>query len=175
MKHLIWLCFLIWLPCGLLMGQSLSSSVIGASGGISQGNTISLEWTLGEIATSSIVHQEGMLTEGFHQPMLKVESTEVSLPESIENTVKTNTSLEWQVFPNPVSSVLRILLDSNETGNGTLELTNAEGALISNQMINLQQQRTDLDMQSLPSGSYYLLLRNEQGELLKTAKIFKIR
>ena len=175
MKNLIGLCFLIWLPCGLLIGQSLSSSVIGSSGGISQGKTVNLEWTLGEIATSTIVHQEGMLTEGFHQPVLKVETEAVILPETIQYPVKNITSLEWQVFPNPVSSMLRILLESNETGEGMLELINAEGALISNQRINLQQQSTDLDMQSLPSGPYYLMLRNAQGELLKTAKILKTR
>ena len=86
------------------IAQSLSPSVISSQGEVSEGNSVSLEWTLGEVAIQTIRSPGNVFTEGFHQPLLEVS-------EVVEEQVKELLVLEGYditVAPNPVRSLLEL-------------------------------------------------------------------
>jgi len=52
-----------------LFAQTLSPTVISSGGGYSTGSTVSLSWTLGELATETFINGSYILTQGFQQPV----------------------------------------------------------------------------------------------------------
>ena len=154
--------------------QAQSHNVIGPAGDISSGSSISLEWTLGELSISTINHQSGMLTEGFHQPVLVVELIETNeLPEKLVSPITSSAELQLVAAPNPVLSTLHVNLQSALEGEGQLELFSANSQLLSTQVALLDNNTTDIEMAHLAAGTYYLVLRNEQEHILKAVKIIK--
>jgi hypothetical protein len=56
----------------LVNSQSVSPSVIASAGGSSTlSNGISIDWTLGEFAVTTLTNGSITLTQGFHQPNLE--------------------------------------------------------------------------------------------------------
>ncbi len=55
--------------------QHNNQSVIAAAGNISKAGNITLEWTLGEPVIETVSTTLGLLTQGFHQPLLIVPPT----------------------------------------------------------------------------------------------------
>ena len=108
-----------------------------------------LHFTVGEMAVSRL--QNGLvLSEGFHQGYYELlVSTEETRP------------LNWEVavFPNPTINELHV-----RSGRQT----DVQGALYDNQGRLLQEQsltgeQTTFQLQQLPSGTYWLRLRDAQG------------
>lgn len=179
MKHLIHLCLCLVLLCPTLNAQDISRSVIGAAGESSQGSTITLDWTLGETATSTLNHDKGMLTEGFQQPYLQIEAIETAAIPFFKNAneeveVEHPSILQINAYPNPVSAQLWVEMSTAYSGQGFLQLLNAEGKNLLEKTINLDQEKVNLNMSSYASGSYYLIVRNADQAILKTLKITKI-
>lgn len=52
-----------------LFAQTLSPTAISSAGGYSTGTSVSLSWTLGEIATETFSNGSYILTQGFQQPV----------------------------------------------------------------------------------------------------------
>ena len=78
--------------------QSLSPTLISSAGVYAEGGDISLSYSVGEIAVTTLTTDNLVLTQGFHQPQL----TGTGMPDKIE--------LDWKVnaFPNPVQDQLNI-------------------------------------------------------------------
>ena len=53
---------------GYLFSQSISPDVVAAAGDYFSNGTISISWTLGEVATETIGNGTYTLTQGFQQP-----------------------------------------------------------------------------------------------------------
>lgn len=51
-----------------LFAQTLNPTVITTAGGYTTGATVSLSWTLGELATETLSNSNLVLTQGFQQP-----------------------------------------------------------------------------------------------------------
>lgn len=153
--------------------QTLSPSVIAAEGGTSKGESIQLEWTLGEAAVQTISSPDGVITEGFHQPSLIVEPLE---PERHVPTPETETweNLQIVVAPNPVRSTLKVQVASDEDITAQVQIVDLNGTLLQQFPANLSLDQKDVDLSSYPSGTYLLYFRKKSGELIKTFKITKI-
>ena len=176
MKHITLLCLLLMVSLYGLNAQVQGPEVIGAAGEISSGSKITLDWTLGEIATSTIDYQNGMLTEGFHQPILTVEEVEIEvLPEILQRPTSEVTELTFNAYPNPVATNLRIEIATQIEERALLLLTDLNGKTLSQQFTMLRDTTLNIDMSPYAAGSYYLVLKDEKGNILKAAKILKIR
>ena len=179
MKHITFLCLLLFVSLYGLNAQVQSHEVIGAAGEVSSGSTMTLDWTLGEIATSTINYQNGMLTEGFHQPILNVEEVEIeALPKVFQSPISEVTEvteLTFNAYPNPVATNLRIEINAQQEEPAFLLLTDLNGKALSLQRTMLKDTSLDMDMSPYAAGSYYLLLKDENGNILKATKILKIR
>lgn len=88
-------------------------------------------------------------------------------PVSVENISKETKG--FSVYPNPVSSALNIVSERSVTSTVEMVLTNMVGDVV------LQQKRQfntyELNMENLPSGFYFLTLKNE--DWIHTLKIVK--
>jgi len=74
---------------------------------------------------------------------------------------------ELIVYPNPASS--KITIESNNTQNGTLNITTILGQIILTEQYNTS--KTQIDVSQLPSGIYILQLQSKNG--LSTKKFVK--
>ncbi len=145
--------------------QTLERSVISASGDYDQGQGISLEWTVGELAVSSITTDDGMITEGFHQPVLQVEKLESGFDNDIEVTIA----------PNPVRAWLNIGVDDPEKRMLELELFDVQGKLIDRLEMDTSIENVQMDMTNFASGTYLLRIVNPaSGTLVDAFKVSKI-
>ncbi|MFH0758780.1 MAG: T9SS type A sorting domain-containing protein [Bacteroidota bacterium] len=122
MKKTLSLLFLAILTAGLLHAQKiqLAPSVLSAGGGYFEGNDISISWTLGELAVSTLTGTDLVLTQGFQQPF------------DLDVGMKKN-QVNWGIsaYPNPVGDELRIRFNIEATGDFFIEIQDVTGRLIS--------------------------------------------
>ena len=164
---------LIGLLAGLgIHAQSLSPSVIAAGGQVSKGQTIQLEWTVGEAAVQSLVSPEGLITEGFHQPTLLVEEVVIS-PPKVAGKV-TSEQLDITVAPNPVKSTLYFTLTSSLEGTAIVQVVDLWGKTLRQIETSLSFEQGEIDLSNFPAGMYMLYVRKKNGEFIKTFKITKV-
>jgi len=160
--------------CTGLSAQSLDRAVLGAAGGENRAGAVQLQWTLGETAIQTHYTDEGLLTEGFHQPELRVESPEQqALPESFRSE-QASPGLELTAFPNPTPDQLQVRLSSTREGEGQLELRSATGQRLWAEPIRLRADHQQLPMANYAAGTYYLSLRDATGRLLQILKVTKM-
>lgn len=136
--------------------QNLSPTVVNSSGGIIQNSSHSLEWSLGELAVSTLTSPANLLTQGFLQPNVTIVGTKDLFDES-----------RLAVFPNPVSDWLNLQTDIPNIK--TVQVHDVLGRLV------LQGGfQPLLDVQQLGSGTFVVSLFDKQNQFLHSFKINKI-
>lgn len=144
----------------LAQAQKLSPEVISAAGGKMQSSTISLDWTLGEMAVGRWNTPVGFTTEGFHQPVLQV----TLLPEY--------SSPKVSIAPNPVQSTLHVQLSEVPQKTLFAQLVDVQGRVLV-QRTNLGLGNTELNLSNLPAGTYFLQVLQQNGKTLEAFKVVK--
>lgn len=158
------LCFIVGGLC-YSHAQSISQEVICSDGEyVTEAQipdlSFRLEYTVGEIATETLVGSTFKLTQGFHQPSLMVVSVRDLFPE-----------LSITVFPNPTTDQVNIRL-TEDLGELHFQLFDINGKAISpvGQFNGLDQR---LDMKTFPAGNYFLHIQGVDAAKHKTFKIIK--
>ncbi len=122
MKKLISLLAAILLTAQISFSQvaTLSPTVIASAGNYAESGSISLSWTLGEIAVSTLTQGDLILTQGFQQSYV--------LPDNIELD-----PIDWQIiaYPNPVNDELSIQFDVLEPTDFWIEIQDVTGRILS--------------------------------------------
>ena len=72
------------------------------------------------------------------------------------------------IGPNPTSDVLNVYLYNNE--KATVEILDLNGKLISTQNMDKEAQ---MDVSKYSNGIYNVIIKNNQGEIIKTSKVVK--
>ena len=129
-------------------GQMATPSVLASSGdSYSSGNVI-MDFTLGEIVVETfqptmtpLPLTYNILTQGFHQGILKVTT-------SVENL-----AIETKVYPNPTTQFLIIELDKSVDAD--LLVYDINGRLVLQDKL-IDQSRKELDFSFLKQGNYLL-------------------
>ena len=125
-----------------------------------QAGGIQLAWTLGETAVARWNTPQGMVTEGFHQPILEV----TLLPEYTAPTVR--------IAPNPVQSTLNVQLQEQTKQSLFANLVDVQGRVVI-QRTTLQLGNTEMDLSNLPAGLYFLNVMPQQGKPIEVFKVVK--
>jgi hypothetical protein len=134
------LLILLCLPI-LGFGQVTSPSVVSSSGdSYSNGNVI-MDYTLGEIVVETHTNSTTILTQGFHQEILKI-TTEV-----------VNIDIKTKVYPNPTTNFLIVELEKNV--NADILVYDINGKIVIKDRLNNEQQK-QLDFSFLKQGNYLL-------------------
>ena len=119
-KSISLLSFMLFIATTISSQITLAPSVISSGGGYAEGDNISISWTLGELAVTTLTGGNMILTQGFQQPF------DMGVGIS-SNEVNWNIS----VYPNPVGDELRIRFDIDKPGDFLVEIQDVTGRLIS--------------------------------------------
>ena len=141
----------------MVAAQNLSPTVVNASGGVIQNSSYSLEWSLGELAVSTLSSPANLLTQGFLQPTTTTVGTNDLFDES-----------RFTAFPNPVSDWLTMQTDMPDIQ--TVQIHDILGRLV------LQSRfQSTLDVHHLNCEIYIVSLLGKQNKFLHSFKISKIQ
>ncbi len=119
--------------------QSIERSVVASAGNNATSETISISWTLGEIAASSLTSPGLYLSQGFHQGNLLIDAIEGAYPGFLLKT-----------YPNPV--IDKLIVESSKL-NQLYEIIDINGRVLINGFITSNP--FDLDFTDLASGVYF--------------------
>ena len=136
-----------------------SQGVISSQGDSYTDSSASIDFTIGEVVTSTVSNGEKTLTHGFHQTNWSFVSIENHVP-----------NYEAIIFPNPTDNFLNIKAISFKNVN--YSLFDEMGKLVLNG--TLYSEKTSLDVSKLHTGLYSLVLNNSENKL-KTFNIIKTR
>ncbi len=149
--------------------QNLEPSVLAAGGDINFNNQVSLEWTIGEMAVTTLYTESTMITEGYHQPRIIV--AEFYEPHSFN--MDPTPSHQISVAPNPTESIVNIQMQFEEESEMFISIFNLAGI----QQKRIKKTSTDsfeMDLSDFPPGIYLIRFTNSKGRILRTFKLSKI-
>lgn len=144
---------------------TLEPSVIASGGAYAETETMSISWTLGELATTTLTGGDMILTQGFQQPIDF--GTGISTEE-----------LNWQItaYPNPVTDALFVKFNIDMTKEFWIEIQDVTGRVIS-----LEQKKEvfpgdviQLNTSTFSYGVYFLKVftpDREQSQILSITKL----
>jgi hypothetical protein len=105
--------------------------VIASAGGYAESTetAVSMSWTAGETAYTTLSAADGIITQGFQQGALF--STDVEKPKLTNSDIK--------LYPNPASTEIYIEITvANAKGKATVELYDITGRLAITEKINTE-------------------------------------
>jgi hypothetical protein len=139
-----------------------AQNIIPASGGNATGTGGSVSYSVGQVVFTRNTGTNGSAAQGVQQPF------EISVVTGIEEAKEI--SLEFSVFPNPVTDVLRLKIENFETDNLRYQLFDINGSLLQNNKI--EGNETNIFMKSLLPATYFLKVTSN-NKVVKTYKIVK--
>jgi len=122
-------------------GQVITPSVISSSGNSYNNEGVIMDYTLGEIVIETFSNNANILTQGFHQGVIKV------------NTSVENIDIKTKVYPNPTTNFLIVELEKNV--NAELLVYDINGKIVIKGKLN-EEQKKQLDFSFLNQGNYFL-------------------
>ncbi|MCF8227071.1 MAG: T9SS type A sorting domain-containing protein [Bacteroidales bacterium] len=167
MKRFLFIFIAAGLTGNIANSQSvqLSPTVIASAGGYGEGTDINLSWTLGEIAVSTLQGNNMVLTQGFHQPINKIDDALLVDP------------IRWQVvaYPNPVDNELLVQFDLPEPEDFIIELQDVTGRITSQEQFKgvYQGDIVPIDMTGYKTGVYFLRITTKDREQVRVISIRK--
>lgn len=148
-----------------LAAQQTQHYYLGPGAGRLSGETLLLDWGLGEAAVSTLRIGGHYLTEGFIQPNFENSDFTEALPPFPENAVL--------VSPNPGRDHFQLELNFRADQAG-LECRDAAGRIIFYRSLLADGASSlRLDAASWPAGVYLLTIRSKGPDRLETFKLVK--
>lgn len=145
------LAFLIMLSSILAMGQQ---GTIPAGGDIKSVNG-EISYTVGQLTNSSLSSTTGSVYEGHQQPYEIIWTSLTPWAKEL--------GLHIQAFPNPTSDYLNLVFDELPPKGCTIIFSTIAGAIINHIAIN--EKNTQLQLNTLPSGTYFMVVKTKENQL----------
>ena len=123
------------------------------------GNTIPTVWMAGSLASNSL----GWVT-------YIAEANVINVSRAHDTEINT----ELKISPNPTTERFNVLIETQKSFEATFTLINEEGKLISTLYkggILTGENKFSFDTSNLNNGYYYLLIKNNKNEIIKSDKI----
>ena len=136
----------------------VAQSLVNATGTNLSNSTLTVEYSVGEIATATLTGTTQAVTQGLLQPTYTV---------TTETNDLFDAKFSLRCYPNPVVNELTIETDFR--GFRKASLYTIDGKLVSQQAFNYQ----NIHVGELLTGSYILTLTDENNQYLKAIKILK--
>ena len=153
------------LGCHILSAQSIDMFVLASAGDDFSNETLSISSTLGEMMIETISSENHILTQGFQQSRLTLDTW---LQDSYN---------QWEVriYPNPVEDLLTIHINGDYYGRIRIELFDLKGRKL---MINLSEKPfsmadVQLDLNNIVTGFYLLKITSYDFKYCKITRIEK--
>ena len=147
--------------------QSISPQVIASTGTFAAAGGYSLSYTLGEPATATLTTSSSIITQGFQQP----NDVYTGLQSIITPT------LNAQLYPNPASSEINLVITSSNTNNYTVQLVDLLGRVLqqpTTTAISKGQSHFVFNVAQLPSSMYFITVKSSGSPIVHSFKFNKI-
>ncbi len=148
-------------PFLLMHGAGMSQQVVSTAGTHATGTGVQLSWTVGEPVIETFTGTSAIITQGFHQTRLVVTTVDPAVYPGLTLTV----------YPNPVSSTLKLEITGDGLKNLFFCLYNMEGKCILKRKVESSHEL--VGMESCAPGAYLLSVFRGADQLLKSFKIVK--
>ena len=133
-----------FLLCGAVAtAQTVTPTVVASAGGTNTAAGITISWTVGEIAVTTLRADDLYVTQGFHQPPLGT----TSVPNG------SSAILLLETAPNPVVDLLNVTLPESN-GSGSFVLVDLLGRTVLERNPTAGESALGLDISGLPAGTY---------------------
>ena len=159
-------CGMAYSLIGYSQSQKLGPDIISSAGGVIETPSKTIEWTLGELAVTTVNTPSGMYTQGFNQPLILQRL-------SSNNAVTPISPYSISVFPNPTSTKFTVHVDSKSDSKVYLHLMDISGKQLSLQVSGSLNENVTFDLSNYTSGLYLLRITDTSGILIETFKISK--
>jgi len=146
-----------------LRAQMITPLILSSAGNSNQTNTMTIEWTLGELSITTISGPTTMITQGFHQPRYVI----TALDEILETLGKIN------VYPNPTTDIVYMEMAFDKIISVQVGLTDLNGKLLFKKKYVGQNMHESVSFGNLPNGSYIMNFILEDNNSKQTFKILK--
>lgn len=146
--------------------QTISPSILNASGGATIINSNSYEWSIAEMLDVATYNTgSNFVTTGLLQPLEEKLSVHL-LPNS-------NTSVS--IYPNPFTSIINLNIKSDDIQDIQIIVKNMLGQLVYQQAYTLMSNNdvVQINLNQLSVGPYVIEVNNTNHNLLLTEKIIK--
>lgn len=146
-----------------ISAQKIYPQILSSSGNSNQTNTMTIEWTLGELSITTISGPTTMITQGFHQPRYVITALD-EISETLGNI---------NVFPNPTSDKVHMDMAFDKIRSVQVGLTDLNGKLLFKKKYVGQNMNESVSFGNLPNGSYIMNFILEDNNSKQTFKILK--
>ncbi len=141
-----------------LSSQSLSPEVVATSGNSFSSPNVQIDFTIGEVTTSTLSGGSNNLTQGFHQPEIHFFSVDQNKDE-----------FTFSLYPNPTEQFVTVA-STTET-EMKVRIYSASGESI--EVSSVFTKTITLDLQLMACGSYIMVITDVSGKPLKSYTIIK--
>ncbi len=146
--------------------------VVSNYGGSANAGGIYFEWTVGEPRVEAITKTDYLFTQGFHQPLvytIQVKKTDTAI-------LIASDKIKITVYPNPISTVLKVKVELPESKPLVLDLMDLKGRLLQrkNLTTGFIRNMVEFQMTGYIGGSYYLVVKDTNGTIINTVKLVKV-
>jgi hypothetical protein len=147
--------------------QTPDPSIISAAGGSDKISTLSLDWTMGEYAVETITSPGKMYTQGYQQPLLITAAITARTTSDADNYT-------ISIAPNPIVSIVNFGITSTKAGRVFITIGDIHGVIFIQKNIAVNSGSLQIDMSSLPPGTYSLTVRDGvAAHIIKSYRIIK--
>lgn len=150
---------------GALFSQSKTLEVQPAAGDEFTADDITISWSIGEGIIETFSNNEIVLTQGFHQPTLKI--TQIEEAEE--------TDFQINIYPNPSADIVNINLISDKEISCIAQLFDMSGKLLYSKNLNGREMTETIDLTNYSSNLYLLRIIETGGKKVGTYKVQRIR
>jgi len=152
---------LIWSTS--IYAQDINPSVLASAGESSSTNNFQLDWTLGEVAVTTLRNSDSQITQGFHQPDYLITSL-VNIHPNIGSI---------DIFPIPATDFVNVNVQLNQPQAINYLLYNSQGQLI-RQVENTSDLLQQFNLNTLSAGTYFLQIQLTNNQHSSSFKIIKL-
>ena len=150
---------------GMQAQLTAERTIFSPSGGFTSSGSISFSYTAGEPQIGTTTSGTNSFLVGFQVPSDMTVGIEASLGQGVEVSI----------FPNPVSDEMYIEFEGNLSQTVYLQLYDAKGSVVEGYDFQVRQAGiTSRNLSALTSGTYFLRLSREDGQLFKTLPLIKL-
>ncbi len=148
-------------------GQSLSPTVVASAGDYFDNGTVSISFTVGEVAVTTLEAGDVILTQGFQQPF------------ELDVTGVKDQEISWSVktYPNPVKENLHVKFTLENPDGFTIVVMDLTGKKVFIKKYDQVQpgEVKDIDFQNYAPGIYLISVTSNDKAVRKIYKVQKVK
>ena len=144
--------------------QFIERYVLPASGTSFNISNAHGSYTIGEALITTLTSSSGVMTQGFEQP---------DMPQTNEILRLNNGSFNFNLFPNPAINHCSMLLTGTVPAGTKILLVDQLGRELWKEAAKAGV--TEIPVESLPSGMYFVQLKSNENTIITTQKLIKLQ